>query len=130
VKSVPRLGAALLAFFLAVLVAAPLPAARCKVGTEGSCPLMRGAEGSFCHRDGAMSASMSCCQTKGSSAPAPATDTVGPAAPQAVLATAVALTLASVGDLAPPAEAIAASLRAAESRHELGLFTLLEVFRN
>jgi hypothetical protein len=129
VKSLPRLGAALLAFFLAVLVAAPLPAARCKVGTGEGCPLMRGAESSFCHREGAMSAPMDCCKTKGSSAPAPASDTVGAAAPQAVLASAVAPALATVGGPALPAEALAASLRAAEARHELGLFTLLEVFR-
>lgn len=128
-KSVSRLGATLLVALLAVLIAVPLPAARCKVGTEGSCPLMRGAEGSFCHRDGAMSSPMSCCQTKGSSGPAPATDTVGPAAPQAVLASAAVPTLATVDALALPAEALAAWLRAAEARHELGLFTLLEVFR-
>jgi len=130
VKSLPRLGAALLAFFLAVLVAAPLPAARCKVGTSEACPLMRGAEGSLCHRDGAMSAPMDCCKAKGSTAPAPATDTVGPAAPHAVLAESALAALTAVAVLAPPAEAASAPLRAAESLHRLGLFTLLEVFRN
>ncbi|MCB1009460.1 MAG: hypothetical protein KDB94_11270 [Acidobacteria bacterium] len=128
-KSLPRLGAALLAFFLAVLVAAPLPAARCKVGTGEGCPMMRGAEGSFCHRDGAMSAPMDCCKTKGSSAPAPASDAVGPAAPQAVLAESAFAAVTAVAMLAPPAESVA-PLRAAESLHRLGLFTLIEVFRN
>ncbi len=128
-KSSSRLGATLLALLLSVLVAAPLPAALCKVGNEGSCPLMRGAEGSFCHRDGSLSAPLDCCKAKGATAPAPAAESIGPAAPQAVLVGADSVPLDAVVGLAASAEILAGSLRAAESLHELGLFTLLAVFR-
>jgi hypothetical protein len=129
VKSSSRASATLLALLLAVLVAAPLPAALCKVGTEGSCPLMRGAEGSFCHRDGNVTAPMDCCKGKRSTNPAPVAESVGPAAPQAVLAGSNMALSDALDRLAAPAETHAASLRVAASRHELGLFTLIEVFR-
>lgn len=128
-KSSSRAGAILLALVLAVLVTAPLPAALCKVGTEGGCPLMRGAEGSFCHRDGNVTAPMDCCKTKRSTSPAPAAESVGPAAPQAVLAGVEATRADAVARAVAPAETHAASLRAAASLHDLGLFTLLAIFR-
>jgi len=118
--------AAVLALFLAVALAAPLPAARCRTASGGGCPLMKSAAGSLCHRSGAIAAPMDCCRTK--SAPAPAADGQLQPAPVALLP--AAADLAARCAAPRPAVAVAARERAAEAIHALGLFTLLSVFRN
>lgn len=120
--------AALVALLLAVALAAPLPAARCKTASGGGCPLMKGAAGSLCHRAGAMAAPMDCCKTKSAPAPASSADTQLQPAPAAL----PTLTVDFAAEAAAPRPAVAAAARdrAAASLHALGLFTLLAVFRN
>ena len=120
--------AALVALLLAVALAAPLPAARCRTASGGGCPLMKSAAGPLCHRSGALAAPMDCCRTKSAPAPAPAAD--GQLPPAAVALRPVADDLAARLAVAPPAVAGAARERSAEAIHALGLFTLLSVFRN
>jgi hypothetical protein len=120
--------AALVALVLAVALAAPLPAARCRTASGGGCPLMKGAAGSLCHRSGAIAAPMDCCRTKSAPAPAPAADGQLQPAPVALLP--VAADLAARCAAPRPAVAVAARERAAGAIHALGLFTLLSVFRN
>lgn len=117
---------ALVALLLAVALAAPLPAARCKTASGGGCPLMKGAAGSLCHRAGAMAAPMDCCKSK--SAPASSADFQLQPAPAALPT--LAVDLAAETSAPRPAGAAAARDRAAASLHALGLFTLLAVFRN
>jgi hypothetical protein len=120
--------AAFLALLLAVALAAPLPAARCKTASGGSCPLMKSAAGSLCHRQGAVAAPMDCCRTKSAPAPAPTAD--GQLQPAAIALLPVAADLAARCATPRPAVAVAARERAAGAIHALGLFTLLSVFRN
>jgi len=120
--------AALVALLLAVALAAPLPAARCKTASGGGCPLMKGAAGSLCHRAGAMAAPMDCCKTQSAPAPASAADAQLQPAPAALPTLAVDFAMQAAAPL--PAIAAAGRDRAAASLHALGLFTLLAVFRN
>jgi hypothetical protein len=119
--------AALVALLLAALLAAPLPAARCKTASPGGCPLMKGAASALCHRAGAMAAPMDCCKTKSAPAPAPSVDGGLQAAAVALVPAGVEASAALAPVAAP--RAAAARERAAAARHELGLFTLLAVFR-
>lgn len=120
--------AALVALLLAVALAAPLPAARCRTASGGGCPLMKSAAGSLCHRAGAMAAPMDCCRTKSAPVPSPAAD--GQLQPAPVASLPLAADLAARLDAPLPAVAVAARERASEAIHSLGLFTLLSVFRN
>lgn len=119
---------ALVALLLAVALAAPLPAARCKPESGGGCPLMKGAAGALCHRAGAMAAPMDCCKTR--SAPAPASSADAQLQPAPAALPTLAVDVAAEAAAPRPAAAAAARERAAESLHALGLFTLLAVFRN
>lgn len=120
--------AALVALLLAVALAAPLPAARCESAAGAGCPLMKGAAGALCHRSGAMAAPMDCCKTKGAPAPAPGADGAPGAATPALLPAGIE-TAAVAGTAAAPRAATLGRARAAAARHELGLFTLLAIFR-
>ncbi len=120
--------AALVALALAAALAAPLPAARCEVASGSGCPLMKGAVGALCHRSGVMAAPMDCCRTKGAPAPASSAEGARPA-PVALVPDGMVAAARVAATPAPPA-ATRARERAAAARHELGLYTLLAIFRN
>lgn len=131
VTRLPRPIAALLALLVALASVAPLQAARCQSAAESCCPLMRGAAASLCHRVGAIAAPpMDCCKTKGATAPAPAAERAASPAALAVLPAGGAELATAIAAAATPPPAEAGPTRAAAKLHQLGLFTLLEVFRN